>query len=241
MKVGILGLGRMGQAIQGILNDRKDIQAEPFSRLTAGELARLRQCDVVIDFTTPEAAPGIIRTCLENGIKVVSGTTGWYEYHLENLTQFCHEKNGHFLYASNFSIGMNVVFALNAKLASVMKRYPAFTPALKEIHHIHKKDIPSGTAWHLLEGILKNNNQYSGFQLNPEQDHLADDQVPVTAIREGEVKGFHEVTWESAGERIFIGHEAKDRSIFAQGAITAAEWLVHQQPNVYTMKDIISL
>jgi 4-hydroxy-tetrahydrodipicolinate reductase len=132
----------MGQSILGLLEHRNDLRFQPFSRLSADQLSLLKQCDVVIEFTTAEAAPEVIRTCISNDVPVVSGTTGWHEYHLESILSFCKQKHGKFLYASNFSIGMNIVFALNAKLANVLSDYPQFKPSLQEIHHIHKKDMP---------------------------------------------------------------------------------------------------
>jgi 4-hydroxy-tetrahydrodipicolinate reductase len=193
---------------------------------------------VVIEFTTAAAAPEVIMTCISNDVPVVSGTTGWHEYHLESVLRFCKQNHGKFLYASNFSIGMNIVFALNAKLASVLADYPQFKPSVEETHHIHKKDMPSGTAYTLLEDIMKQQPTYRGINLNNAQ---VSDQglIPVVALREGDVKGIHEVKWNSGAEEISIRHESMDRGIFAAGAIMAALWL-HGQPNgIYTMRDII--
>src|SRR5690606_31370467 len=159
------------------------------------------------------AAPGIIRQCLDAGVPLVSGTTGWQESHLESVSQHCRQVGGRFLHASNFSIGMNIVFALNHRLAALMTRYPEFRPQLTEIHHDQKKDIPSGTAYSLLESVFIHHPQYRTFQLNDESAPLAADAIPVTAVREGDVKGFHEVSWRSPGERLFVGHEAFDRGI----------------------------
>ncbi|HEX5111227.1 MAG TPA: 4-hydroxy-tetrahydrodipicolinate reductase [Saprospiraceae bacterium] len=237
--LGIAGLGRMGKAIVGLLEQGDDLRYHPFSRLSEDKIPLLKQCDVVIEFTTPEAAPDVIKTCISNDVPVVSGTTGWHEYHLQEILSFCKQKHGKFLYASNFSIGMNIVFAINAKLANVFSDYKQFKPSLKEIHHIHKKDMPSGTAYTLLEDIMKQQPQYTGISLNQPSDdsHL----IPVHAIREGEVKGIHEVKWNSGQEEISIRHEAYDRSIFASGAIMAALWLNAQPNGIYTMRDIIKI
>jgi 4-hydroxy-tetrahydrodipicolinate reductase len=236
--IGMIGMGRMGQAIAGQLERLPGVRMEPFTRLNQGDENRLKTCDVVIEFTTPEAAPAVIRQCLQAGIPVVSGTTGWHEYHLPSMISLRTQLGGKFLYATNFSIGMNIVFALNAKLANALKRYPAFVPSLREVHHIHKKDAPSGTAYTLLGQIIDQRPDYTGFALN----HPADQhEIEVTAIREGEGKGFHEVTWQSGGERISITHEAFDRGIFASGAIAAAQWLLDQPAGVYTMQDLIHL
>jgi 4-hydroxy-tetrahydrodipicolinate reductase len=236
--LGVVGLGRMGQSILGLLEQRNDLSFHPFSRLSSEHISLLKQCDVVIEFTTAEAAPEVIRTCISNDIPVVSGTTGWHEYHLESLLSFCKQKQGKFLYASNFSIGMNIVFALNAKLAHVLSEYPEFKPSLHEIHHVHKKDMPSGTAYTLLEDIMKQQPGYNGISLNqpPSSNTIA-----VEALREGEVKGIHQVNWNSGAEEISIRHEAFDRSIFASGAIMAALWLHTQSKGIFTMRDIIKV
>ncbi len=239
--IGIVGMGKMGQAIASLLETRDDLSYKTFQRVSAENGEALKACDVVIEFTIPEAAPGVIRHCLELGIPVVSGTTGWHEYQLESILSFCKQRQGTFLYATNFSIGMNVTFALNRKLAEVMAGLPQFHPSLKEIHHIHKKDSPSGTAFTLIEDILSFHPQYNGIELNGDIQNPATGKLPVTAIREGEVKGFHQVAWNSGMEQITLAHEAFDRKIFAEGAVMAASWL-HQQPRgIYTMKDIIRM
>jgi 4-hydroxy-tetrahydrodipicolinate reductase len=195
----------------------------------------------VIEFTTPDAAPGVIRQCLELGIPVVSGTTGWHEYHLDSILTLCRQLRSTFLYATNFSIGMNITFALNRKLAEVMCGLPTFKPSIKEIHHIHKKDSPSGTAFTLIEDIVSRCSRYNGYELNPGEHTVPDYKLPVTAIREGEVKGFHQVSWNSGLEQISIAHEAFDRRIFAEGAVMAALWLTRQPKGIYTMQDVLNI
>jgi len=234
-------MGKMGQTLTAILEGKKEHQFETFNRLTHDQFARLKECNVVIEFTTPSAAPDIIKHCIESGISIVSGTTGWQEYHLHSILKLCHSLHGKFLYASNFSIGMNITFALNRKLATIMNEYPQFSASVKEIHHIHKKDSPSGTAHRLIDDIIDQHNRYEKFELNTNQKMDDESVLPVNAIREGEVKGFHEVTWHSASEEIKISHEAFDRKIFAEGAIMAATWLINQKPGEYTMSDIIDL
>ena len=150
-------------------------------------------------------------------------------------------KHGKFLYASNFSIGMNITFALNRRLATIMNHYPQFKVSVKEIHHIHKKDSPSGTAHTLIGDIIDLHERYNNFELNPGHVTTDEDVLPIQALREGEVKGYHEVSWNSGSEEIKISHEAFDRKIFAEGAIMAAAWLTGQRAGVYTMKDIIQL
>ncbi len=239
--IGIIGSGKMGQAITRLLEGESGADFHVFSRLSEQNLDLLKACDVVIEFTTPEASAGVISHCLRAQIPVVSGTTGWHEYHLAEITTLCQDTNGKFLYASNFSVGMNIVFALNRRLTTIMNQFREFVPSIRETHHIHKKDAPSGTALSLIDDIIRNHSNYNKFNLIDNPDVTDSDSFNVTAIREGEVKGYHEVNWDSGLEKISIAHEAFDRKIFASGAVMAARWLKDQAPGVYTMKDIIRL
>jgi 4-hydroxy-tetrahydrodipicolinate reductase len=239
--IGIIGMGKMGYAIASVLDQKPEHIGHKFQRITPANEAQLKSCDVAIEFTIPEAAPGVIRHCIDLGIPVVSGTTGWHESHLETIRTYNKERNGTFLCATNFSVGMNIVFALNKKLAAVMANFPEFKPSIKEVHHLQKKDAPSGTAYTLLEDVIKVHSDYTTFALNPDDDRLSADTIPVTAIREGDVKGIHEVHWNSGMEGITITHEAFDRKIFAEGAVMAALWLMDRSPGEYAMKDIINL
>ena len=237
----IIGLGKMGSAIIDELEADPNVKIHPFRRLNAEDLGFLKACDVAIEFTVPEAASMVVRQCLESGIPIVSGTTGWHQNELNTIIKLCHEVNGKFLFASNFSIGMNITFELSKKLSSIMNRFPQFAASIKEIHHIHKKDAPSGTAVTLINELIESSDRYTGFDMNNETNASNEKRIRVEAIREGEVKGFHEINWTSSDERITISHEAFDRRIFAQGAVIAAKWLVGQGPGVYTMRDIIKL
>ncbi len=239
--IGIIGLGKMGQAITQLLEAETGVAFHLFTRLSDQNEALLKTCDVVIEFTTPEAAPDVIRHCLKSHIPVVSGTTGWHEYHLAEITTLCQDMNGKFLHASNFSVGMNIVFALNRRLTTIMNQFREFVPSIREVHHIHKKDSPSGTALTLIDDIISYHADYNKFGLNDPANKLDEDEFHVTATREGDVKGFHEVEWNSGLEKITIAHEAFDRKIFASGAIMAARWLTDHAPGIYTMKDIIRL
>lgn len=239
--LGIIGMGRMGQSIADIAGQLADIRLRPISRLLPEDPDHLPGCDVAIEFTTAAAAPGIIRQCLTAGIPIVSGTTGWQEANLARLTLLCEQTGGRFLHATNFSIGMNIVFALNRHLAALMARYPDFIPSIREIHHLQKKDVPSGTAFTLMEGLFEHQPAFTRYLLNPRGESPGQDEIVVEAIREGEVKGFHEVNWTTPGERLFIGHEAFDRRIFAHGAVLAAQWLLRQPAGLYTMRDVIRL
>lgn len=237
--IGVIGLGKMGTAISNLLDTDPNVKFYTFNRLSGANQAQLKACDVVIEFTTPEAAPDVISQCISSDVPVVSGTTGWQEYHLETIKKLCLQRRSKFFYASNFSIGMNITFAINRRLSSMMNDYPQFNASLIEKHHIHKKDSPSGTAYTLIEDIISTNSRYKGFTLNVQPTD--DEKIPVTAIREGEIKGYHEVSWNSGLEKVLISHEAFDRRIFAQGAVLAAQWLKNAKPGVYTMKDIIGV
>lgn len=179
--------------------------------------------DVAIEFTTPATAVDNMRRCLEAGVPVVCGTTGWYD-HYEEVCDACRRANGHLLTATNFSLGMNIMFALNEHLATIMRRLP-YKVGIAETHHIHKLDKPSGTAITLQQQI-----EQCGDREN----------VPITSYREGEVPGTHTVMYESSVDTIYLTHEAHNRIGLAQGAVMAAEWLTKAQPGVYTMKDILN-
>ena len=239
--IGIIGMGKMGNTIAAVLESHPNHQGLQFQRINPSNQAQLQSCDVAIEFTTPEAAPGVIKQCLDLGIPLVSGTTGWHESHLEEIRAYNRQLNGTFLFATNFSIGMNIVFALNKRLAAVMAKFPEFKPSIREVHHIHKKDSPSGTAYTLLEELILHHPSYTNFELNGEAEHATPGFIPVEAIREGDVKGIHEVMWKSEKESISIRHDAHDRRIFAEGAVMAATWLLDKPAGEYTMKDIIRL
>jgi 4-hydroxy-tetrahydrodipicolinate reductase len=243
LTIGLVGMGKMGQTIAAMLETRSDLRHYTFQRITSTNEAQLQACDVVIEFTVPEAAPEVIRRCLELNKKVVSGTTGWHEYHLSSIISYCREQHGTLLYATNFSIGMNIVFGLNRRLATLMNQFPQFHPSIKETHHIQKLDKPSGTAYTLVGDILDVNRNYSAFELleNDAAKRPEGDTIPVTSIREGDIKGIHEVTWASPYEKLTISHEAFDRRIFAEGALMAANWLAAKPQGVYTMQDILSM
>jgi len=190
--------------------------------------------DVAIDFSTPEAAFDNIRSCLEAGIPVICGTTGWLK-HYEQATELCRREGGAFLYASNFSLGVNVFFALNEFLARMMGELPEYETEIEEIHHIHKQDAPSGTAITLAEGILAH-SAYKGWEL----DGGKNEKLPVHSRREGEVPGTHTVRYSSDIDSLEIRHTAHNRKGFALGAVVAAEWIVGKK-GVFGMKDVLNL
>ncbi|MCX8525395.1 4-hydroxy-tetrahydrodipicolinate reductase [Chryseobacterium formosus] len=233
MKIALVGYGRMGKIIDEIALKRGH---EVVARLKETPTAEnLNNPDVVIEFSLPEVAFDNIKACLENKIPVISGTTGWLERkpEIENIAV---QNETAFLYGSNFSLGVNLFFALNEKLADLMKSVNEYSCQLEEIHHIHKLDAPSGTAISLAEGIIKNNDKFDAWKLEETQQK----QLGIFAIREDEVPGTHSVYYRSEVDEIEIKHTAYNRNGFALGAVVAAEWIKDKKGN-FTMKDVLGL
>lgn len=233
MKIALVGYGKMGKIIDEIATQRgHEIVARLRETPTSENLGNP---DVVIEFSQPEAAFDNIKNCLENKIPVVCGTTGWLHRKAE-IENIALENNTAFLYGSNFSLGVNLFFALNEKLAVMMKNFEEYRVQLEEIHHIHKKDAPSGTAITLAEGIIKNNPNFDAWKL----DESKDNEVGIFAIREEEVPGTHSVFYRSKVDEIEIKHIAYSRNGFALGAVVAAEWIFGKKGN-FTMKHVLGL
>lgn len=192
------------------------------------------QMDVAIDFSQPDAAVENISQCLRNGVPVISGTTGWLA-DFDKVTELCRAEDGAFLYASNFSLGVNLFFELNRYLSRLMSGVPGYSVGMTEIHHTGKKDAPSGTAITLAEGIIANSD-YRSWSLG-EKDP---ESIPIISERTGEVPGTHRVAYDSETDRIEIQHTAHSREGFAQGALLAAEWLVGKK-GVFEMRDVLNL
>ena len=239
MKVALIGYGKMGKTIekmgvqQGFSfpliideHNRADLNA-----------ANLKGMDVAIEFTTPKAAPDHILSCLKLGVPVVSGTTGWND-RFDEIRDYCFKNEGGFFYGSNFSIGVNILFAMNRKLARVMNRFKEYQVSMKEIHHIHKLDAPSGTAISLAEQILEEQEGIREWKLKDvaHGNHV----LPIEAIREGEVKGIHTITYESEVDFISLGHHAKSRDAFVAGVLMAARYLPGKT-GVFGMEDLLEL
>ena len=221
----------MGKIIDEIATQRNhEIVARLNESPTSGNL---NNADVVIEFSNPEVAFNNIKTCLENNIPVICGTTGWLDQKSE-IEKIAAENNTAFLYGSNFSLGVNLFFALNEKLANLMKNFPEYNVQLEEIHHTHKKDAPSGTAISLAEGIIKNNQRFEGWKL----EETKEKELGIFAIREDEVPGTHSVFYKSSVDEIEIKHTAYSRNGFALGAVIAAEWIKGKTGN-FSMKDVL--
>lgn len=232
MKIALVGYGKMGKIIDEISQSRGH---EVVARLKETPTKEsLNDADVVIEFSNPEAAFENIKVCLENKIPVICGTTGWLDKKPE-IERIAVEQNSAFLYGSNFSLGVNLFFALNEKLAKLMNNVDEYQCQLEEIHHIHKKDAPSGTAISIAEGIIEN-SKYEAWKLGETKDK----ELGIFAIREDEVPGTHSVFYRSEVDEIEIKHTAFNRNGFALGAVIAAEWIVGKQ-GVFSMKDVLGL
>lgn len=233
MKIALVGYGKMGQIIDEIAQSRGH---QVVARLNESPtLDNLNQSDMVIEFSSPESAFENIKFCFENQIPVVCGTTGWLDKK-EEIEQICFKHHSAFLYASNFSLGVNLFFALNEKLAELMKPFQEnYSCQLEEIHHIHKLDAPSGTAISLAQGIITNSD-FETWKL----DETNGRQLGIKAIREGEVPGTHSVSYRSEVDEIEIKHQAFNRNGFALGAVIAAEW-IQDKKGVFSMKDVLGL
>ena len=232
MKIALVGYGKMGKIIDEISQRRGH---EVVARLKeTPNRESLNDADVVIEFSNPEAAFENIKVCLENKIPVICGTTGWLDKKPE-IERIAVEQNSAFLYGSNFSLGVNLFFAINEKLAKLMNNVDEYQCQLEEIHHIHKKDAPSGTAISIAEGIIEN-SRYEAWKLGETKGK----ELGIFAIREDEVPGTHSVFYRSEVDEIEIKHTAFNRNGFALGAVIAAEWIVGKQ-GVFSMKDVLGL
>ena len=233
MKIALLGYGKMGKTIEQIA-----LQRGHEIVLKIDENSKnydITQADIAIDFSIPAVAFNNISNCLNNNIPIVSGTTGWLDK-FEDATKLCNEKNGGFIYASNFSLGVNIFFELNEYLAKMMHNLSQYQISMEEIHHTKKLDAPSGTAITLAEGIIKNTHK-NNWALNVTNNET---EIPIVAKRIPNVPGTHSIEYKSDVDTINIKHTAHNRDGFALGAVIAAEWLVDKK-GVYTMKDVLGL
>ena len=238
MKIALIGYGKMGKAIEGIAIERGHeivlrIDAENTEELNN---ENLQQADVAIEFTNPDSAIKNITQCFDAGISVVCGTTGWLE-HWEKIKSDCENKNASLLYASNFSIGVNLFFELNKKLAQLMSNRTEYDCTIEEIHHTAKKDAPSGTAITLAENIIAQNPNKKNWVLG-ETDHT--DSLSITSKRIDPAPGTHIVSYNSAIDSIEIKHTAHNRIGFATGAVLAAEFVLGKK-GLFGMGDVLQV
>lgn len=230
MNIALIGYGKMGKTIERIAIERghtivlkveEDIDNYEFQKV-----------EVAIDFSIPAAAFKNITTCFKKGIPVVSGTTGWLEKY-DEAVEYCKNTDAAFIYASNFSLGVNIFFELNKKLAEMMKPFKEYSVGIEEIHHTQKLDAPSGTAITLAEQIIANTDN-TGWKL----EEAGEQEIPITAKRIENVPGTHTISYDSKVDTIKIEHVAHSRDGFALGAVIAAEWLKGKK-GVYKMKDVL--
>jgi 4-hydroxy-tetrahydrodipicolinate reductase len=239
MNIALIGYGKMGKAIEQIALERgHTIVAIVNSELPIDQVD-LSTADVAIEFSRPELAVEHIKRCVEQHIPIVVGTTAWND-NLKDVEDFVTKRNGALLHASNFSIGVNIFFEINKKLAQLMSGQPEYTVCLDEIHHLQKLDAPSGTALSLANGILENHSDYISWVLGEEKKpHTTQGQLAVTSYREPDVPGTHTIHYTSPVDTITIEHVAHNRKGFAQGAVIAAEWIVDRN-GVFTMSDVLN-
>ena len=237
-RIAIVGYGKMGKTIEKIALERGNtvpviIDADNVADL---DTTTLDQVDVAIEFTRPESAYANIVKLIQNKVPVVCGTTGWLDKQAE-VKQLTNENETAFFYASNYSVGVNLFFHLNKKLAQMINKFSEYNVEMEEIHHVHKLDAPSGTAITLAEGIIENLDRKNDWELDQES---AADKINIKHKREGEVPGTHIINYHSPIDSIEIKHTAHNRQGFALGAVLAAEFLVGKK-GLFGMDDLLKL
>ena len=258
MKIALLGYGKMGQAIETIATGRghEVLVAIDNEKDWTEQYDLLKSCDVAVDFSMPSTAVENIRKCFALQLPVVVGTTGWYD-HLPDLVDECNKTGQSLFVASNFSIGMNIMFELNRRLAQLMNGRDEYAVSIAETHHIHKLDAPSGTAITLANEAIANLEQKSRWTLNGElwiggdnqvdeakstqpqdRETLPTEVIPILSVRQAEEPGTHTVVYDSDIDTLLVSHRAKSRKGLALGAVMAAEFL-NGKKGYYTMQDLL--
>jgi 4-hydroxy-tetrahydrodipicolinate reductase len=232
MKIALLGYGKMGKVIEKIALERG--HEIVLRKGSSDSFEGITKADVAIDFSVPNSAVSHISECLNQNVPVISGTTGWLENY-DEMVHLCQEKNGSFIYASNFSLGVNIFFELNNYLAKMMKNLKDYNVSMEEIHHTQKLDAPSGTAISLANGIIENTDYVNWTLENPTAN-----QIHIDAKRIENIPGTHSVFYDSKVDQIEIKHTAHSREGFALGSVIAAEWLIGKK-GVFTMKDVLGI
>lgn len=238
MRIALIGYGKMGKAIEKIALERGHEITGIASSQSSIENIDFNIVDVAIEFTIPELAVNHIKYCTDKKTPIVVGTTAWNEQ-LKDVSNYVNQGNGALLYASNFSIGVNIFFEMNRQLAKIMNHHSDYTAHVDEIHHLQKLDAPSGTAITIAEGIIEESAEINNWKheenIKPQTNK---NELSITSFREEGVPGTHQVTYTSEIDTIEIKHTAHNRKGFALGAVIAAEWLFDKQ-GVFTMKDVI--
>ncbi|WP_298239050.1 4-hydroxy-tetrahydrodipicolinate reductase [uncultured Algibacter sp.] len=233
MNIALLGYGKMGQTIEKIAISRGHNIVLKIDK--DDKEYDITQADVAIDFSIPNVAFNNITNCINNNVPVISGTTGWLDNY-EKAVALCKEKNGAFIYASNYSLGVNIFFELNKTLAKMMSTLKQYDVSMEEIHHTQKLDAPSGTAISLANDIISQSEKYGAWEL----DGDTNSKIPIIAKRIEDVPGTHTINYKSEVDSITIEHIAHNRQGFALGAVIASEWIVGKN-GVFTMKDVLNI
>jgi 4-hydroxy-tetrahydrodipicolinate reductase len=238
MKIALLGYGKMGRAIEEIALEKghEIVLRVSIENLEDNTIEKIRRADVAIEFTGPESAYENLLKCFDAEVPVVCGSTGWLDK-MEQAKKYCTEHNGALLYASNFSVGVNIFFAVNQHLASLMASRDDYKLSMREIHHTQKKDAPSGTAITLAEQIIKNIPRIEKWV---ENGNNSNNELPIISERIDPVPGIHSIRYDSEVDTIEIIHTAHSRKGFASGAVLAAEFLAGKK-GVFTMKDVLGV
>ena len=243
MNIVLAGYGKMGKMVESIAIERGHhvILKIDVDNLDDFTPAKLEKACVVIEFTKPETAFENVIRCIECGVPVVSGSTGWYA-RLEEAKKICIERNGSMLCTSNFSLGVNVFFEINRQLARIINRFPEYSVNIEETHHTQKLDAPSGTAITLAEGVISEIERITNWKLadNDSAGNHAGLPLPIHAIRKDNIPGTHNVKYSSAIDDIEIIHTAHNRKGFALGAVLAAEY-IHNKKGIFTMQDLLEI
>lgn len=233
MRIALIGYGKMGKIIEQIAVARGHKVVLKITESTKD--FNIAIADIAIDFSVPNAAVQNISNCFKHGVPVVCGTTGWLKDY-NSIISLCKETDGAFIYASNFSLGINIFFELNKNLAKMMQGLSEYKVNIEEVHHTQKLDAPSGTAISLAEGIIENSN-YQTWELEDANNNAS---IPINTKRLENVPGTHTINYEANVDKIAITHQAHNREGFALGAVIAAEWLLGKT-GTFTMKDVLNI
>lgn len=241
MKIALIGYGKMGKEIEKIAIERghQIVCRIDLNSPDSFDSDAFRSAEAAIEFTMPEAAYNNYMNCFKQNVPVVSGTTGWLDK-LPQIKEMCQSQGKTFFYASNFSLGVNIFFAINKQLAKLMTKADGYDVKMTEVHHTQKLDAPSGTAITLAEGVLENYPHKKSWTLANDNANIKTDELAITAVREGQVPGIHTITYESEVDEITIHHSAKSRKGFAFGAVLAAEY-VKDHKGFLGMNDLLNL
>lgn len=238
MKIGLIGYGKMGKTIEGIAQERghEIVLRTSIENTEDNTISNIGKADVIIEFTGPDSAFENLKLCVDAGVPVVCGSTGWLN-HFEEIKKYCRERNGAILYASNFSIGVNIFFEINKHLAELMSRYPAYGVSISEIHHTQKRDAPSGTAITLAEQVMQKIAWKKEWKNYPTQEN---GELEILSERIDPAPGTHKIRYHSSVDDIEIIHTAHNRNGFAAGAVLAAEFIRGKQ-GIFGIEDVLGL